>query len=97
MKVVKNQKMKEYYIFSECYLIDYYGLSFEFEKDNKDIQKLYSLKCYNQNQSPNYIYILPDAEFKFKARIKNHPKCLPASLKTTIGKSNFILEDDNKA
>jgi hypothetical protein len=27
LKVIKNEKEKEYYVFSECYLIDYYGLT----------------------------------------------------------------------
>lgn len=30
LKVIKNEKQKEYYIFSECYIVDYYGLALEF-------------------------------------------------------------------
>jgi hypothetical protein len=44
LKVIKQEKLKEYYIFSECYIIDYYGLILEFEKESRNILKLYSHK-----------------------------------------------------
>ena len=28
LKVKKNEKQREYYIFAECYVVDYYGLNF---------------------------------------------------------------------
>jgi hypothetical protein len=91
LKVIKNDKQKEYYIFSECYIVDYYGLTFEFEKSSKDILKMYSYK-FQKNEFTYNIYLLPETEFKFKVRLSEGGLQSSASLKTTIGRTNFTLE-----
>ena len=88
LKVMKNQKEKEYYIYAECYIVDYYGLLFEFEKDSKNILKMYSHE-FNQGGCRYTVYILPQAEFKFKVKMDSNSNSV--NLKTTIGKINFTL------
>lgn len=71
--------------------MDYYGLTFDFEKENKRILKMYSHKFASKDieRTESYtIYILPEAEFKFRVAMG---KSAPVSLKTTIGKSSFVL------
>lgn len=50
---------------------------------------MYSHK-YFLEENPYHVYSLPETEFKFKAKLSNNSTS--ASLRTTIGKSNFILE-----
>jgi hypothetical protein len=88
LKVIRNEKQKEYYIFAECYIVDYYGLTFEFTNDNTNILKRYSHK-FNNPDFTYSVYILPESECKFKVRMAGSP---PVQLKTTIGKSSFVLE-----
>ena len=59
LKVIKNEKQKAYYIFAECYIVDYYGLCFEFESKNKDINKIYSFRG-KEHESSYMVYILPE-------------------------------------
>lgn len=90
LKVIKQEKLKEFYLFSECYLIDYYGLMFEFEKESRTIQKMYSHK-FNRDDFTYQVYLLPETEFKFKAKLLEGGTT-SASLRTTIGRTCFALE-----
>ena len=85
-KVVLNEKLREYYVYCEAYVVDYYGLviSMGSEYDYKSYSHEFPLKGQKIR-----IYILPSPEYKFHIKMtKESTKW--TSFRPSIGKT--VLE-----